>query len=143
MLGLLGFKEGSWQDNPISLIIAVFILLLGTWGLVSAIMSEKRIRRHRERIDTILARLEPGFEPPPPTGRTKWVWIGFHSGIIVLGVVLLAVIIGNKGSVEREAKRQQMVLTEVKLGERREVMDICCSDSIPGTICIHPDCWTA
>lgn len=43
MLGLLGFKEGSWQDNPISLFIAVFILLLGTWGLVSAIMSENTI----------------------------------------------------------------------------------------------------
>ncbi len=65
MLGLLGFKEGSWQDNPISLIIAVFILLLGTWGLVSAIMSEWNILKHRKRIDTIRARLEPGLEPEP------------------------------------------------------------------------------
>ncbi len=64
-------------------------------------------------------------------------------------MVLLAVIIGNKGSVEREAKRQQKLPLEVKLGELRQVQDICCSSPIPKgwikvndhwspTSCCHP-----
>jgi hypothetical protein len=55
MLGLLGFKEGTWKGNPIGLLIAVFIVVLGVWGLISVGLSEARIRRHRDRINEIRA----------------------------------------------------------------------------------------
>jgi hypothetical protein len=51
------------------------------------------IQKHHNRITCILGRLVPGFKPKARTGLTKWVWIGFHSGVIVLGVTLLVVFI--------------------------------------------------
>ena len=95
MLGLLGFKEGTWKGNPIGLLIAVFVIVLGVWGLISAVLSEARIRRHRERINKIRGLLEPDFAPEEPTRQTRWVWVAFHTGVVILGVALLVIIARN------------------------------------------------
>jgi len=92
MLGLLGFKEGTWGGNPIGILLAVFIVLLGAWGLYSVALSESRIRRHRERIDGIRKELEPTFFAAEPTKQTRWVWLLFHSAIVCLGFILLIVL---------------------------------------------------
>lgn len=92
MLGLAGFKEGTWQGNPIGLLIAIFVVALGAWGIFSSTLSESRIRRHRDRIVEIRRELEPGFKPTPPTRQTWWVWLLFHVGIAAVGVVLLCIV---------------------------------------------------
>lgn len=88
MLGLVGFKEGQWACNPAGRLIAVFIVVLGGWGIFSSLMSESRVRRHRARIDSIRAQLEPSFEPVPKTRQMVWVWVVFHSLIVALGSAL-------------------------------------------------------
>jgi hypothetical protein len=93
MLGLLGIKEGTWKGNPIGLLIPVFIVVLGLWGLFSSLLSESRIRRHRDRIEEIRTQLDPAFQPTPPMGKTVLVWVVFHIGVIILGTILLVIIV--------------------------------------------------
>jgi hypothetical protein len=89
MLGLIGFKEGNWADNPIGKLIAIFIILLGAWGVFSSLLFESRARRHRARIDKIRKELDAGFVPGPKTKQMIWVWVLFHAAIIALGIALL------------------------------------------------------
>ena len=88
MLGLVGFKEGQWKDNPAGHLIAVFIVVLGAWGVFSSLMFESRARRHRSRIDSIRVELETGFQPGAKTKQMVWVWVLFHTMIIGLGMAL-------------------------------------------------------
>ena len=88
MLGLVGFKEGQWKDNPVGQLIAAFIIVLGAWGVFSSVMFEMRARRHRKRIASIRAQLEPNSEPGLNTKQMVWVWVVFHTLIILLGVAL-------------------------------------------------------
>jgi hypothetical protein len=89
MLGLLGFKEGTWKGNPIGLLMAVFIAVLGGWGLFSAFLAESRIRLHRRRNDKIRPHLEIVLEPDSHWKWTVWVWVLFHCALIILGIILL------------------------------------------------------
>ena len=88
MLGLVGFKAGEWKDNPVGHLIAAFIVVLGAWGVFSSIMFETRARRHRKRIASIRAQLEPSSEPGLNTKQMVWVWVVFHALIILLGIAL-------------------------------------------------------
>ena len=90
LLGLLGFKEGNFTTNPIVSLAGIFIILLGIWGIFSSVMSESRARRHRARIDKFLEKLDTSFKAGAKTKQTVWVWVLFHSGIIALGVAILA-----------------------------------------------------
>lgn len=88
MLGLVGLREGQWKDNPASQLIAAFIVVLGAWGVFSSIMFEIRARRHRRRIASIRAQLESDPEQGLNTKQMVWVWVVFHSLIVLLGVAL-------------------------------------------------------
>lgn len=90
LLGLLGFKEGTFATSHVVPLIAAFIILLGLWGIFSSLMFERRARRHRDRIDKIRKQLESGFEPDPRGRRLIWVWVLFHTGIVLLGAALVA-----------------------------------------------------
>lgn len=89
MLGLVGFKEGQWVNNPAGKLIALLIVVLGLWGIFSSLMFESRARRHRVRIDDIRTQLEPSHKPGKKTKQMVWVWVLFHSCIVVLGIALL------------------------------------------------------
>ena len=89
LLGLLGFKEGNFLTSPIVSLVGIFIILLGGWGIFSAVMAESRARRHRERIDGFLTKLDTSFTPDAKTKQTVWVWVLFHVGIIGLGIAIL------------------------------------------------------
>ena len=69
-------------------LIALFIVVLGAWGVFSSLMFESRARRHRARIDSIRVQLEAGFQPGAKTKQMVWVWVLFHTLIIVLGTAL-------------------------------------------------------
>jgi hypothetical protein len=93
LLGLMGFKEGSLSSSHVVPLISSFIVLLGLWGLVSSIIFNSRARRHRRRIDKIRAKLE-GYEKEdvgdsPWRQGLNWVWVIFHSLIVVLGVSIM------------------------------------------------------
>jgi hypothetical protein len=91
ILGLFGFKEGSWHNNPVGQLLAVFVIILGAWGIFSVCISESRIRRHRERITEIKLELDSKSEPSLPTRKTWIVWSIFHCGVVILGLVLLCI----------------------------------------------------
>ncbi|MEA2164732.1 MAG: hypothetical protein QOK37_2859 [Thermoanaerobaculia bacterium] len=92
MLGLLGFKDGAIAHSRPAAIIALFIIVLGAWGVFSAVTFEARARRSRDRIDGFLAQLDPNFLPKAKHHTLNYVWIVFHSVIMCLGVVVLALV---------------------------------------------------
>jgi hypothetical protein len=92
MLGLIGFKEGTWRGNPVGLIIAGFVVVLGLWGLTSAVYSESRIQRHRARLIEAKKALDPKFVPDFPTRHTQWIWYAFHTVIILLGLLMALIL---------------------------------------------------
>jgi hypothetical protein len=91
LVGLLGFKEGKLQDNHIGIMAALFIVLLGSWGLFSSTLSELRIEEHHRRIEDHLKALDPEHMRKSRKRKTMWVWLGFHSGIVISGSVLLVI----------------------------------------------------
>jgi hypothetical protein len=91
LLGLLGFKEGTFATSPVVPLMAAFIILLGLWGIFSSLMFERRTRRHRTRTDRIRGELEPNSESDPKGRKMVWVWVIFHSGIVSLGVAILII----------------------------------------------------
>jgi hypothetical protein len=88
LLGLVGFKEGSVHQNQLVPFVSAFVILLGLWGVFSSLLFERRLRRHRKRIDSIRAHLEPSFGPEEKSHWTIWIWVLFHCGIVALGVTL-------------------------------------------------------
>lgn len=89
VLGLLGLKGGVVQAGHATIILALFVVLLGLWGIFSSLVFESRARRHRNRIDRLLKQLIPGFSTKPKTHELNWVWLLLHSGVVVLGVAML------------------------------------------------------
>ncbi len=87
LLGLLGFKQGSLVSGTILYLIGSLIVLLGLWGVYSAVAFDNRARRHRERIDKLLVRLGEIKSPSAKKHRLNLVWVAFHLGIIAIGAI--------------------------------------------------------
>jgi hypothetical protein len=89
LLGLLGFKQGSPVSSTILYLIGSLIVLLGLWGVYSAVAFDNRARRHRERIDKLLVRLGEITSPSAQKHRLNLVWVAFHLGIIAIGAIII------------------------------------------------------
>lgn len=87
LLGLAGFKGGA-NPSQLAPLVGLFIALLGFWGIYSSIVFERRARRHRDRIVTLLLRLGEDVNFPPRRGTLNFVWILFHLAIIAVGITL-------------------------------------------------------
>ena len=92
LLGLMGFKEGSLYSSRVVPLISSFIILLGLWGIVSSIVFNNRARRHRDRIGYIRQKLDGGGTSEadnPWSLGLNWVWVLFHSFVVVLGLSIM------------------------------------------------------
>ena len=88
MLGLLGFKEGTVQHSSAAAIVALFIIVLGAWGIFSSLVFEARARRHRTRIDRFLIALGVTISMRRKRHELNFVWLLFHFAVICLGATV-------------------------------------------------------
>lgn len=88
MLGLLGFKDGTIHHSEAAAVVGLFTILLGAWGMFSALVFESRARRHRNRIDRFLASLGVTISTRRKRHELNSVWLLFHAAIICLGVTV-------------------------------------------------------
>lgn len=88
MLGLLGFKDGGIQHSESAAVVALFVILLGAWGIFSSLVFESRARRHRIRIDRFLTALGVNVSLRRKRHELNYVWLLFHFAIVCLGVTV-------------------------------------------------------
>jgi hypothetical protein len=88
LLGLMGFRDKPLSDSPAGKVIPAFIILLGMWGVISAVIFELRAEEHRKRVMDLMKDLEPGHALPRRPVRLIGVWVVFHACIAAIGVIL-------------------------------------------------------